>query len=201
MSIFELKLENEIKYAFFFTGENKITDDDLLDIDDQVNRFKNLLKKNYILVTKDNKIIIKNLGIRKKSVSKLSREIFWHHMVPEIIKTGQCKFSKAWITKKINELLAKDYKLAAIRYDVGDISEYSKSPNGIYAQIAQKHGSGIFFMIPNLKSIGVGKGKSYATYQEFIANKLTVKDIDLENIYAELEYFTLVPITKNIFEY
>ena len=33
------------------------------------------------------------------------------------------------------------------------------------------------------------------------ANKLQIKDIDLDNVYSELEYFTRPIITKNIFDF
>jgi hypothetical protein len=197
---FKMELEAEIKYIFFFKGEVKEEDNEM-DSDDYTNRLKGLLKKNYIYVTKDNKVVVKNLGVKKKSTSLLSREIFWKYMVPEIIKTGQCKFSRQWITNLIQELLEKNIKLATIRYSVGDFSEYKDSPGSIYAQISNKYGSGIFFLIPNLKNIGIGKGKSYCTLEEFKKHNLKIQDINLENVYSELEYFTKPVITKNIFDY
>lgn len=197
---FKMELEAEIKYMFFFKGDIKEEDDEM-DSDDYINRLKGFMKKNYIYVTKDNRLVVKNLGVKKKSISLLSREIFWKHMVPKIIESGECKFSKTWIRNLIIELLQKDIKLAGIRYNVGEVSDYINSPTGIYAQISEKYGSGIYFMIPNLKGIGVGKGKRYCTIEEFKAHNLKLEDIDLDNVYKELEYFTKPVITKNIFDY
>jgi DNA polymerase elongation subunit (family B) len=198
---FDMGIDAEIKAMFFFKGEGKETEDEDMDEDDFINKPLGLLKKNYLYLTKENKVVVKNLGVKKKSNSRISREIFWHHMIPEIIKTADCKFSKAWIRNKIQELLEKDFSLAGIRFDVGKLEEYTKSPNSIYAQIAKRYNSGIHFLIPNLKNIGVGKDKSYCTYEEYQAQRLRLLDIDLTNVYDELEYFTKPMIIKNIFEF
>lgn len=198
---FELKVEAEIKYAFFFKGNtNEKDDSEILDDDDFVNKHKGLLKKNYILVTKDNELIIKNLGIRKKSNSPLSRKIFWEYLAPKI-KEGEVKFSKTYLKNLINELLEKDLTLAAMRKDVGPISMYEKSKTGLQAQITTKYGSGIHFLIPNTKNIGVGKGKSYCTIEEFKKHNLKLTDIDLDNVWNELEYFTKKAVEVNIFSF
>jgi hypothetical protein len=199
---FKMELEAEIKYMFFFKGEERNDEDDIdMDEDDFINKTNNIMKKNYIYVTNDDKIIVKNLGMKKKSTSFLSREIFWKYMVPEIIKTGECKFKQAWIKNLILELLEKDIKLASIRYSVGDIGEYKNSPGGIYAQIATKYGSGIHFLIPNKRKIGIGKDKSYCTIEEFKNRNLQITDIDLDNVYKELNYFRKSVVTKNIFSF
>lgn len=201
MPEFELKLEYELKYAFFFKGDTeKDSDTIMLDDDDIWAKNLKLLKKNYILVTKDNKLIIKNLGIRKKSNTPLSRKIFWEYMEPKI-KEGQIKFSKTYIRQLINELLEKDITLMAMRKDVDNITAYSKSPNGIQAQISQRYGAGIHFLIPNLKGIGVGKGISVCTLDEFKQHNLKLEDINLENVWNELEYFIKPVVTTNIFQF
>lgn len=199
--LFGLKLEADIKYIYFFKGTNtKEEVDDDLDDDDFVNKSKMLLKKNYIFVTTDNKLVIKNLGIRKKSNSALSKKIFQEYLVPEIIK-GKIKFSKKYITDLINELLQKDISLAFMRKEVGNIDQYKKSETSLPAQICKKYGSGIHFLIPNIKGIGVGKGKSFCTKKEFDNNHLTYKDIDTENVLSELGYFIMAVPQRDIFSY
>ena len=47
----------------------------------------------------------------------------------------------------------------------------------------------------------MGKGKSYCTLEEFNNHKMNVNDIDLSNVWQELDYFIKPVITKNIFEY
>lgn len=198
---FDIGIDDEIKYMWFFRGGNKDKEDGDMDSEDKINKPKGLMKKNYCYVTKDNKVIIKNLGIRKKSISPLSKKIFWEYLVPQI-KNGKIKFNRAYIRKLIWELLAKDFKLAALRKDVGDFSQYeAKSPNSLPAQIAKKYGSGIYFFIPNTRGIGVGKGKSYCTLEEYKDRKLQKHHIDLTNVWKELDYFIKTNKVVTIFDF
>lgn len=198
---FDVALEAEIKHLFFFKGGTEKSDDDTeMDDDDFINKPKGFMKKNYVYVTTDGKVVIKNLGVRKKSNTPLSRKIFWDYLVPQI-KEGKIKFSKTFLKQLINDLLKNDLTLMALRKDVGPVSEYSKSPNGLQAQISQRYGPGIHFLIPNIKSIGVGKGKSYCTIEEFKTHNLRLEDIDLENVWKELEYFTKQAVNMNIFSF
>jgi len=211
--MFDMGIDDEIKYMFFFKGGNKEEkDSDIeMDSDDFLNKPKGFMKKNYVYVKKvfdkdgnyiKDEVVIKNLGVRKKSNSGLSKEIFWKHMVPKIIDSGECKFSKAYVKNLINELLEKDIGLAALRKDVGQYSQYaSTSPNSLPAQVSKKYGSGIHFLIPNTKGIGVGKGKSYCNMEEFKQNNLRLEHIDLTNVWKELEYFIKPIVMKNIFAF
>ena len=158
------------------------------------------MKKNYIFVTKEGKVEIKNLGIRKKSNSALSKKIFNEDLIPKI-KEGQVKFSKTFITNLINKYLEGDIMLAALRKDVGTLEQYKKSPTGLQAQISQKYGSGIHFLIPNTKNIGVGKGKSYCTEDEFKERKLNWTHIDTTGIWKELDYFIKPQKVISIFDF
>ena len=176
----------------------KIEDEDL-DPDDKINQYRGLLRKNYIYVTKDNRVVIKNLGIKKKSNTPLSRKIFWDILVPKI-KQGQIKFSKLFIQEMIHILLEKDIMLMALRKDVGTCEQY-KSKTSLVYQISEKYGSGIHFLIPNTKGIGIGKGKSFCTKEEFDKYKLTIRDIDLSNVMKELDYFIKAPVTRDIFSF
>jgi len=197
---FDLKLEYEIKYFFFFKGKPDKGNEDYYDEDDINNRILNLMKKNYILVTKDGKVIIKNLGIKKKSNSKLSKKIFWEHMIPKI-KQGTIKFSKTWISNIMQRLLNEDIELALMRKEVHDKKEYIKSTTGIQYQISNMYGAGIHFLIPNTK-IGAGKGSTkYCTLKDFNDNKLKIGDINKEIFFNELGYFIKEQVTKNIFEF
>jgi DNA polymerase elongation subunit (family B) len=199
--IFDMKLEAELKYLYFFKGEIKNEDDSELDEEDKINKAKGFMKKNYIMVTKDDKVIIKNLGIRKKSNSPLSKKIFWECLVPEI-KNGKSKFKKTYIRNLIFRFLKEDITLAALRKEVGTYEQYEKtSPNSLSAQIAKEYGPGIHFLIPNNIGMGVGKGKKYCTVEMFKANKMKMEHIDTDNFWKELEYFIAPAITKNIFDY
>jgi len=56
-------------------------------------------------------------------------------------------------------------------------------------------------LIPNLKHVGVGKGKSYCTLEEFKKEGLKINHIDLSNVWRELEYFINPVVVKNIFDF
>lgn len=199
---FDLGIDDEIKAMFFFKGGKrppKETDSEM-DEDDFINRGKGFLKKNYIYITQDDRIVMKNLGIRKKSNSQLSRTIFWDYLVPEIIKTKEVKFSKVKIKNIIDELLNKDISLISVRREVNDPDEYP-SKTSIQYQIAEKYGGGIHFLMPNVCGLGVGKGKKFCTIDEFKERKLGINDIDLSGIWSELSYFIKPVVTKNIFDF
>ncbi len=201
MSNFDLKIEHDLKYIYFFKGEGTkdIDNKNDFDEDDFINKGKGLLKKNYIYVTKDDRVVIKNLGIKKKDRTPLTKKIFWDYLVPQI-KKGKVKFSKPYIRKLITELLEKDISLAMMRRDVGNLNQY-KNVTSIQAQIAQRYGPGLHFLIPNTKGIGVGKGKNFCTMEEFKQHKLQIYDINTDNIWKELNYFIAVPVVKNIFDF
>ena len=170
------------------------------DADDAVNSMLGLMRKNYVYVTADGKVVIKNLGLRKKSNSELSKKVFWDYLVPQI-KEGKIKFSKKYILDIIYELLQKDIKYACLRKEVGTADRYVKSEGSLPAQISRQYGSGIHFLIPNTRNIGIGKGKSYCTVNEFNERKLTYKDVDIENVLNELDYFIAPPVTVDIFSF
>jgi hypothetical protein len=89
--------------------------------------------------------------------------------------------------------------LIQIRYEVGPISQYEKSQTGIHYQISKQYGPGVHFLIPNNR-IGVGKGKKYCTLQEFKDNGLRFDNIDLDNVWSELNYFIQAPKNFKLFE-
>jgi DNA polymerase elongation subunit (family B) len=187
---FDMGVDDEITDMWFFQGENKnkSEDDSSLDEDDLENKKKNLLKKNYIYRTTDGKIKVKNLGVRKKSLSAISRKLFWDVLVPRISEERKVKFSESYLKTLINDMLEKDISLAEIRYTAKPADSY-KSPSQIQAQIATRYGPGIHFLIPNTRGIGVGLKKNYCSLEEFKEHNLTVDDIDLTNVWKELGYF------------
>ena len=186
---FDADIDAEIKYIFFFKGKNEDKESDKeMDEDDFINKPKGLMKKNYVYVTTDNKVVIKNLGIKKKSISALSKKIFWDYMVPQIKAEGKIKFSKVEIDNVMKEYLQKDINLATMRKEVKNASSY-KSDSSIQAQISKKYGPGIHFMIPNVRHVGVGGSMTYCTDKEFNEYNMSIIDIDFTNFWKELDYF------------
>jgi len=200
---FNLGTDDVIKYMYFFKGKNKGDKDTDIQMDelDFVNKPKGLMKKNYIYVAEDDHVVIKNLGIRKKSNSALSKKIFWEHLVPQI-KEGTVKFSKTYMKNLINELLEKDISLALMRKEVGPWESYkATSPNSMPAQISKMYGAGIHFLIPNTKNMGAGKSKKLCLLKDFKERGLTIDHIDVSNVWSELDYFIKAPIKKDIFSF
>ncbi len=198
---FDADIDYRITDIWFFKGKgiaDKETDSEM-DDDDFLNKPKGLMKKNYIFLTTDGNVVVKNLGVRKKSTSALTRKIFWDYLVPKIKSERKVRFPKEWFEEQISELLKNDLSLASKRYSVSNAKDY-KLAGQIQTQIANKYGHGIHFLIPNYR-IGVGKGKKYCTIDEFNANHLNISDIDLTGVWNELEYFIETPKVKTLFEF
>jgi DNA polymerase elongation subunit (family B) len=194
---FDAGIDDEISHMWFFkSSANHHKDiDEFVDEDDIINKEKGFMKKNYIYLTKDNRIVYKNLGVKKKSASELSRVIFRDIIIPKIKKEKCVKWNKQWFEKTINELLNENLMLVATRYQVKDWRVY-KNESQLQSQISKKYGSGIHFLIKNTK-IGVGKGSKYCSIDEFNKNNLTINDIDMSNVWSELEYFIIEDIKQN----
>jgi len=185
---FDMEVDDEITNIWFFRGRQKKDEEDkYMDEEDYINKRKGLLKKNYIYLTRQGEAKIKNLGVRKKSASMLTRHLFWKILIPKIKGERKVKFSRSFFHEVINQLLEKNLSLAAIRYNVSAFETY-KTQSQLQAQIAKRYGPGIHFLIPN-KHYGVGRRKLYCTIGEFKQKKLSLNDIDLENVWKELSYF------------
>lgn len=185
---FDMGIDDEISDMWFFKGGTKDKDtDDEMDEMDFENKPKGFMKKNYIYRTINGKVKVKNLGVRKKSTSALTRKIFWEYLIPKISQERKVKFPKKYFVEVIDEILKKDIKTAAKRFQVAPLETY-KLDGQLQAQIAKLYGPGIHFLIRN-KKIGIGKGVKYCTIDEFISNKLTTKDLVLTGIWKELAYF------------
>ena len=195
---FDSDIDSEMKYMYFFKGENSRENDEEMDEDDIKNKSKGYMKKNYIYVTNDDKVVIKNLGIKKKSISGISKKIFWDYIVP-FLKQGKHKFSKTEIENKMIEYLQEDISLAYMRKNVKDISAYNNSKTGIQYQIAEKYGEGIHFLVPNIRDKGVGKKIKYCSKEEFEKYDMYVGDVDFTNFWKELNYFIKEKKQLNLF--
>ena len=198
---FDMGIDDEISHIWFFKGKGVVDKDtDIeMDEDDIINKPKNLMKKNYIYLTKSGDIKVKNLGVRKKSSSALTIKIFWDYLVPKIKEEKKVIFPKSWFVQIISELLANDLGLAAKRFKVLKPESY-KLDSQLQAQIARAYGPGIHFLIPN-KRLGVGIGKKYCTISEFNNAGLKQSDIDLAPVWKELDYFIENKRQKTIFQF
>jgi hypothetical protein len=188
---FDMGIDAEIEKIWFFQGGNKEKDLEL-DEDDIINKPKGFMKKNYIYLTKDGKVKVKNMRVRQKNTSPFTRKVFWEYMVAsgKIKNEKTVKFPKSFYEDLIKKLLNEDISLASIRYPVNEPESYKKSSQ-LQAQIGLRYGgAGLYFLIPNFK-VGVGKGKKYCTIEEYKENNLTIDDVDLSNIWSELNHFVI----------
>jgi len=193
---FDMGVDAEITDIWFFKGDvgDKKTDSEM-DKMDKINKAKKLIKKNYIYRETNGHIGVKNLGVNKKSLSAISRKLFWDVLVPEIDKRRVVKFSESEIKSKIHDLLMEDLSLAAVRYNIKSLSSY-KSKTSTQYSISELYGDGIKFLIPVLKDfyigskkITIGKVSKKMLVEDFKKLNLTIDDIDLSKIWKELSYF------------
>jgi hypothetical protein len=193
---FDMGLDAEISDMFFFKGDvgDKETDSEMDDYDHK-NKPKKLIKKNYIYRKTNGSIVVKNLGVRKKSLSAISRKLFWDVLVPKISEERVVKFSEAYLNNTINSLLEKDLSLVEQRFSIKPFDSY-KLASQMQAQISKKLGPGIHFLIPvkrdiydSGKIVTMGIGKKYIESDDFKKYKLSIQDIDFSKVWAELSYF------------
>lgn len=159
MKLFDFKIDEEIKAIWFFR--------------DETNNFK---KKNYIYITKDDKLRVKGLPIIKSNCSKLAIKVV-NKLKKQIIDNTDIKFTRDYIDSLIHELLQEDITLIANYYKVKPLDQY-KSSSSIQAQISKAYGPGPHWLVPN-KLVGkVGKQKKYCLPSE--AMELSLYDLDLD---------------------
>jgi len=201
LDTFDMTVDDEITHLFFFKGlskEEKV--DEYMDEDDYKNKPLGLMKKNYLYITKEGDVIYKNLGVKKKSTSLLTRKIFNEYLIPKIKEEKKVKFARTYFKNLILELLEKDISLAVMRKNVDHHRNY-KSSSSLSAQISAKYGAGIHFLIPNNKSVGVGKKKKFCTLEEFKERSFKIEHIDLDNVWKELDYFIKPVVTAKLFDF
>ena len=191
---FDMGVDAEITHMFFFKNSEKNTiaeydeKDFYLDDDDRKNYKLNLMKKNYIYITKEGKVSYLNLGVKKKSTSLLVRKIFREYLIPKILETKEVKFSKTYFENLINKLLSEDIGLISKRFQVKNVEEY-KNKSQLQAQISLKYGgAGIYNLVKN-KRFGVGKGLKYCSVEEMKQHNIQIRDLDLSGVWKELVYF------------
>jgi len=154
------------------------------------------LKKNYVMIYKEDgetKVKLKGLPIKKDGATALGIKIFNEVLKPLMIKKSTAKFSRDFIEKTVEDYLQKPnvMELIAREFKTKPADTYKKESQ-IQCQISRGYfngGSGVIKLIKNHKIGNAGKGEKYCTPQEALDNNLTIKDLDLEKLWAELEAF------------
>jgi len=168
-----------------------------LEVDCEYKFIRFFAKNCYLWVDSNNKVGYKQT-LLNKNTPKIIMDVFNNKMCPKIIKNLDSDFEEEEIINYIKDMLKQDVSLAGQDYNIKDKSEY-KNNNSIQAQMSDKYGEGQHILIPNLKSIGVGKAKStkkkigvrYCTIKEFHKNKLTHNDVDISQLIKHLDKFII----------
>lgn len=169
---FKLEIENKIKAIYFIESKKK----------DKLN------KKHYLYITEENKLIMKGTSLVKLTATRIAKEVF-KMIEPSIIRKQQFQFKKSSIDGLIMSYLEEDITSIATTKRVKE-PEFYKSQSSLQAQIANKYGKGTHQMVKNHK-IGVGKGVKYCLLSE--SKQLSIKDLDLSDVYSDLEPFIKKP--------
>jgi len=166
---FDMAIDSEIKHIWFFNKNNKY------------------LKKHYLYVDNNNKLIIKGLPMIKNDSSKIGLKIFNEQMREEV-KTGNIKFSYEKIKEWLYDYLINDITIATRKFKVSSV-DYYKNENQLQAQISNKYGEGIHLLLPN-KYYGVGKSIKYCTIEEFKEKGFNLNALVLNKFWKEMEFFS-----------
>lgn len=176
-STFKLKIDDEIKHIYFFKKNNRY------------------LKKMYIYVTNNNKLIIKGLPMIKNDSSKIGYYIFKKYM-KESLKKGEYLFNYKNVKKWLNIELKNNPLITARTFTVKEPDLY-KNKSQLQYQISKKYGSGTHKLITN-NLYGVGKSKHYCLVKEYKEQGLVPDNIDTSKFWSEIRLFIKNPPSNKI---
>ena len=159
-------------------------------------------KNCYLYVTDKDEVKYKST-LLNKNTPEIIMKVFNDYMKPKIIKELDVNFEEAKLIEEINKRLKNNLELAGQEHRVGEISDY-KVKTSQQHQISDKYGAGTHLLIPNLKGIGIGRGKStkkkiavrHCSLEEFKKSKLKIQDVDLRKLIAHLKPFIKQEKTK-----
>ena len=166
---FDMTTDEEIKHIWFFEKNEKF------------------LKKHYMYVTTDNRLVLKGLPMIKNDSSKIGYYIFKKHMKDRVI-AGEVSFTynelRSWLYKELEANL----EIATRTFKVWEPEQY-KNESQLQAQIAIKHGAGTHKLLGN-KYIGVGKSQRYCTIEEFKAKGMSLHALVMDKYWSEMSFFS-----------
>lgn len=168
VSTFDLGVDYRIKHIWFFKSND------------------HFLKKNYVLVTEDEELVIKGLPLIRCDGSGIGLYIFNKYMRSDVLN-GQLKHSYKEIKKVVSEELERDLELVKKRFIVGKAENY-KLKTQIQRKISEKYGPGKHYLIPN-KFVGVGNKVKYCTQKEYEDKGYSIHGLILNKMWNELRFF------------
>jgi len=194
---FKIGIEHYLEYLMVPFSEEPIVGEDGKNVKEKNRLVLQRIgkKKNYLFIYKDKeetKVKLVGLPIIKDNATALGIKIFEEVLKPEIIKNTRAKFPKSFIENKVNEYLQRPEAMELIsqEYKVNAASSYKT--NCIQAQISKgyfKGMDGVIRLIKNNKVGKAGKGDLYCTIQEAVDAKLSIKELNLDKVFNELEPF------------
>lgn len=173
-----------------------------LEVDKEMQFLWIIAKNCYLWVDLEGKVGYR-ATLFNKNVPHIIMKLFEDYMAPKIVESLDVKFTDRELREKLKEYLAKDIKSAGEEKNIKELSDY-KSKTSIQYQISKVYGAGQHLMIPNLKGVGIGKAKGtksnagvrWCTYDDYVDNKLLLKDIDLGKLMKPLKPF-ISKVTKD----
>ena len=179
------------------TNMNIYIDSHFFEVEDKIKRmyfFKDdggeYVKKFYIYVKENDKVVLKGLPIVKGNCSKLSVLTYEKHFKPTILSGGDVMVDIDTLTNWVRGIMVDNIETVVKRYRVNSFESY-KSPSCIQAQISERYGAGEHYLVPN-NYIGVGKGSKKATIDELKEEfgGEWIGKIDIRKYVDELRHFT-----------
>lgn len=197
---FNVNIEHYIDYILFAFADQPVVDAETgknLKKGNRLVKERKGLKKNYLFLYDDDdgetKIKLMGLPIIKDNATPLGIKIYEEVLKPLILNKKSAKFTQEFIDKTITEYLKNKeiMELLAVEYKVNPFHTYKKESQ-IQAQISKGYfngDSGVAYLIKNKKVGKAGKGNKYCSITEALEANLSVKDLDLEKTYNELNVF------------
>lgn len=150
----KLAFESKIKRMYFFR--------------DKDGKF---IKKHYIYVTDEDKVVIKGINVKRGNCSRIAKEFFDCVIKKRILDNTFELYDpdilleelKAFTMHGREDLLQRKYRTKDPSYY--KIADGKDEATGLYYQIAKRYGMGCHYLVMN-KRIGPGKGIHYATIDE-----------------------------------
>ncbi len=166
-----------------------------MDVEKEIKFIWFVSKNCYLFVTQDDEVEYKST-LLNVNTPKAILNLFNNYMKPKIIKELDINFSQNELVTQLKNVLKDNPELSAEEYKVSNLSEY-KVETSLHYQISKLYGEGRHLLIPNIKSIGVGRAKStkkkvgvrYCNYDDFKLKKLNVDCIDFDKLMIHLKPF------------
>ena len=169
----------------------------IMDVEEEIKMIWFIAKNCYLFVTKDDKIKYKSTLLNANTPKSIMK-LFETYMTPKILKELDVNFTYKELEVEMKKILEKEPEIAATEWNVNDKDSY-KVDTSMQYQISERYGEGRHLLIPNKRSIGVGKEKNskkklgirHCSIKEFHEKKLTATDIDMTQLLSHLKVFYL----------